>query len=67
MSGCVEPLETLSLDENKLLYELKISLNRFVKRIESFVFKGFNIDYKCVKSMIKKMVWHNSYTLKVGR
>jgi hypothetical protein len=45
-------LERLSLDENKLLHECKISWNRIEKGIEILVFKGFNKVYDCVKYMV---------------
>jgi hypothetical protein len=45
-------LETLSFDENKLLYECKVLWNRIVKAIEIFVFKGFDKVYDYVKYMV---------------
>jgi hypothetical protein len=38
-------LETPSLDENKLLYDCKVSWNIIVKGIEIFVLKGFDVVY----------------------
>ncbi len=46
--------KTLSLDENKLLYECKVSWNKIVKRIEIFIFKGFGKVYDYVKYMVEK-------------
>ncbi len=46
------PLETPSLDRNKLLYEPKVSWNRIVKGIDIFVLKGFGVVY--VKFMIRE-------------
>ncbi len=46
------PLETPSLNKNKLLYECKVSWNIIMKRIEIFVLKGFDIIY--VKSILEK-------------
>ncbi len=48
----INTFETSSLDENKLLYGCKVLWNIFVKEIESLIFKGFDIVYECVKSMI---------------
>ncbi len=44
------PLEKLSFDRNKLLYECKVSWNKIVKGIEILVLKDFSIVYK--KSMV---------------
>jgi hypothetical protein len=44
------PLETPSLNKNKLLYECKVLWNIIVEGIEILVLKGFNIVY--VKSMV---------------
>jgi hypothetical protein len=45
-------LETLSLDETKLLYECKILWYIIMKGIEILVFKGFDKVYNYVKYMI---------------
>jgi hypothetical protein len=47
-------LETLSLDENKLLYECKVLWNIIVKGIEILDFKGFGKVYDYVNYTIKK-------------
>jgi hypothetical protein len=44
ISECLWPLETPSLDENKL-YECKALWNIIVKGIEILLFKGFDIVY----------------------
>jgi hypothetical protein len=44
------PLETLSFDRNKLLYECKVLWNKIMKGIDILVLKGFDIVY--VKSMV---------------
>jgi hypothetical protein len=43
ISECLRPFETLSIDENKLLYECKVLWNKIVKGIKNFVFRGFDI------------------------
>jgi hypothetical protein len=45
MNGCLWPLETPSLDINKLLYECKVLWNEIVKWIEIFISKGFDVVY----------------------
>jgi hypothetical protein len=45
-------LEAHSLDRNKLLYECKISWNKFLKGIDILVLKGFGVVY--VKFMVGK-------------
>ncbi len=50
-------LERLSSNENKLLYEYKVSWNKIVKGIEILVFKGFDKVYDCVKYMVGK--WYD--------
>jgi hypothetical protein len=62
ISECLWSLKTPSLYENKLLYECKVLWNKIVKRTKILIFKGFNKIYNYVKYMIKKMMWHNSYT-----
>jgi hypothetical protein len=47
-------LETLSVEENKLLYECKVLCNIIMKGIEILIFKSFDIIYNCVKSMVKE-------------
>jgi len=46
--------ENTSFDNDNLLYEWKISSNKFVKRIENLIFKGFNIVCECVKAIEEK-------------
>jgi hypothetical protein len=48
------PLKTLSLDENKLLYECKVLWNIIVKGIKILIFKGFGKVYDYVKYTIRK-------------
>jgi len=43
-----------------MLYECKISSNGIVKRIEILIFKGFDIVYDYVKSMVRK--WRDIVT-----
>jgi hypothetical protein len=52
INECLSPLETHSLDKNKLLYEWKVSSNKVMKGIEILVFKSFGTIYDCVKSLI---------------
>jgi hypothetical protein len=47
-------LETPSFDENKLLYECKVSWNKILKGIKILVLKFFDIVYVCVKSMVRE-------------
>jgi hypothetical protein len=48
------PLETPSYNENKLLYEYKVSWNKIMKGLEILILKGLGIVYECVKPMVRK-------------
>jgi hypothetical protein len=52
--GIWRHLKTLSLDENNLLCEGKVSWNKHMKGVESVFFKGFGIICGCVKCMVWK-------------